>query len=146
MERYLDRQLHPRGDALPATVQSKIAGFFISLDQLVLGLEEQRKAADAIANGDDKKAAQQANQQALTKVSNEAAARSLVRDLYSPNQLQEQMTWFWTNHFNVFLQEQPARDDRGFRGPRDLPACPRPFSRPARSNHAASGDAAIPRQ
>ena len=112
MDRYLERQLHPRGDALPASVQSAVAGLSVSqqpVEQIVLRLEEQRKAADAIANDDDKKAAQQAYQQALTKVSSEAAARSLLRDLYSPNQLQEQMTWFWMNHFNVFLYKSNLR-------------------------------------
>ena len=111
-ERYLDRQLYQRGDALPVPVQSAIAGLSISqqpLEQLVLRLEEQRKAAEAITNDEDKKAAQQAYQQALTKVSSEAAARSLLRDLYSPNQLQEQMTWFWLNHFNVFLYKSNLR-------------------------------------
>jgi uncharacterized protein (DUF1800 family) len=111
-ERYLAGQLKPAGDALAAPVQATIAGFSVSklsLEQLVLGLEEQRKSADAIANDDDKKAAQQAYQQALTKVANEAAARSLLRDLYSPNQLREQMTWFWMNHFNVFLYKGNLR-------------------------------------
>ena len=111
-ERYLNRQLYQRGDALPVPVQSAIAGLSISqqpLEQIVLRLEDQRKAAEAIVNDDDKKVAQQSYQQALTKVSNEAAARSLLRDLYSPNQLQEQMTWFWMNHFNVFLYKSNLR-------------------------------------
>src|SRR3984893_11996496 len=111
-ERYLNRQLYQRGDALPVPVQSAIAGLSISqqpLEQIVLRLEDQRKAAEAIVNDDDKKAAQQSYQQALTKVSNEAAERSLLRDLYSPNQLQEQMTWFWINHFNVFLYKSNLR-------------------------------------
>src|SRR5271155_3655854 len=127
-ERYLEEQLHSRDDALPATVQSMIAGFSVSrqpLEQRVLALEEQRKAADATANDDTKKVAQQAYQQALTKVSNEAAARSLLRDLYSSRQLQEQMTWFWMNHFNVFEYKSNLRamvgdfEDRAIR-PRAL--------------------------
>src|SRR3984893_563505 len=111
-ERYLNRQLYQRGDALPVHVQSAIAGLSISqqpLEQMVLRLEDQRKAAEVIVNDDDKKAAHQSYQQALTKVSNEAAARSLLRDLYSPNQLKEQMTWFWMNHFNVFLYKSNLR-------------------------------------
>jgi uncharacterized protein (DUF1800 family) len=111
-ERYLEAQLRPRDDALPPSVQSMIAGFSVAqlpLEPLVVKLEEQRKAADAIANDDEKKAAQQAYQQALTKVANEAAARSLLRDLYSANQLREQMTWFWMNHFNVFLYKSNLR-------------------------------------
>jgi uncharacterized protein (DUF1800 family) len=42
-----------------------------------------------------------AYQQELNRLAKEAATRSLLRDLYSPNQLQEQMTWFWMNHFSV---------------------------------------------
>jgi uncharacterized protein (DUF1800 family) len=30
-----------------------------------------------------------------------AVERSIVRDLYSRDQLREQMTWFWFNHFNI---------------------------------------------
>jgi uncharacterized protein (DUF1800 family) len=111
-ERYLEAQLEPHDDALPRSVQSMIAGFSVvqvPLEPLVLKLEEQRKVAEAIVNDDQKKAAQQAYQQALTKISNEAAARSLLRDLYSANQLREQMTWFWMNHFNVFLYKANLR-------------------------------------
>ena len=31
----------------------------------------------------------------------EVGERALWRALYSPNQLQDQMTWFWMNHFSV---------------------------------------------
>lgn len=37
----------------------------------------------------------------------ETVERSLLRDLYSPDQLREQMTWFWFNHFNVRIGNQP---------------------------------------
>src|SRR5471032_228888 len=37
----------------------------------------------------------------MNRIGREAATRSLLRDLYSPWQLQEQMTWFWMNHFSV---------------------------------------------
>ena len=46
-------------------------------------------------------AAQKTYQQKLTEYAREAATRSLLRDLYSKNQLKEQLTWFWMNHFNV---------------------------------------------
>ena len=50
---------------------------------------------------DQKKAAQQAYQQAMNDRGRQAAARSILRALYSPDQLQERMVWFWFNHFNV---------------------------------------------
>jgi uncharacterized protein (DUF1800 family) len=33
----------------------------------------------------------------------------LLRALYSPNQLEEHLAWFWLNHFNVFQYKGPLR-------------------------------------
>jgi uncharacterized protein (DUF1800 family) len=113
IERFLDQQLRPAPQAsMPSGVQEQIAAMTISqkpLDQLVFGLEQQRKEADANADDEKKKAAQQAYQQELNRVAREAATRSLLRDLYSPAQLQEQMTWFWMNHFNVHQNKSNIR-------------------------------------
>ena len=112
LERYLEQQLHPATASLPPAVQAQIAAMTISqrsLESLNQDLEQRRKDADAIANDDDKKAAQQAYQQELNRLAREAATRSLLRDLYSPNQLQEQMTWFWMNHFTVHQGKSTAR-------------------------------------
>ncbi|NYE60911.1 uncharacterized protein (DUF1800 family) [Duganella sp. 1224] len=102
---WLDRQLHPGPAVLPAAAQAQIDAMTISqkpLPQLVQELEQQRRDYDkAMVDDDAKKAAQRAYQQELNRLAREAATRSLLRDLYSPNQLQEQMTWFWMNHFNV---------------------------------------------
>ncbi len=101
---YLEQQLHPAAATLPVPIATQIASFRISgtpLQQLAQELEQQRRDADAIKDDDMKKAAQQAYQQALQGLAKEAATRSLERDLYSSNQVQEQMTWFWLNHFNV---------------------------------------------
>jgi len=110
---YLDQQLRPDVNApLPLPIAAQIAGLRISqvpLAQLVADMEAQRKAIDAITNDDDKKAAQQAYQQAMNQLGKEAATRSLLRDLYSPKQLQEQMTWFWVNHFSVHLYKHNLR-------------------------------------
>ena len=35
--------------------------------------------------------------------------RTILRDLYSPDQLAEQMTWFWFNHFNVHQYKSNLR-------------------------------------
>lgn len=101
---WLDRQLHPSPAVLPPAAQAQIDAMTITkkpLQQLIQELDQQRKDIDKITVDDDKKSAQQAYQQELNRVAKEAAARSLLRDLYSPNQLQEQMTWFWMNHFSV---------------------------------------------
>lgn len=110
---YLDQQLRQDVNApLPPPIAAQIAGLRISqvpLAQLVADMEAQRKAVDAITSDDDKKAAQQAYQQAMNQLGKEAATRSLLRDLYSPKQLQEQMTWFWANHFSVHLYKHNLR-------------------------------------
>lgn len=103
--RYLDRQLQPRPqNSLPPEVQSRIDSMTISQHPavaLAIELEQRRKGAESIAGVEEKKAAQQAYQEELSRLGREAAARSLLRALYSPQQLREQMTWFWMNHFSV---------------------------------------------
>jgi uncharacterized protein (DUF1800 family) len=110
---WLEQQLHPSPAVLPAAAQAQIDALTISqkpLLQLTQELEQQRKDYDkAIDNDDAKKAAQRAYQQELNRLAKEAATRSLLRDLYSPNQLQEQMTWFWMNHFNVHQAKSNLR-------------------------------------
>ena len=102
--KFLDTQLHPPVRPLPAELQSQIDAMTISktpLVELVQQLEQRRRDADAIALDEDKKAARQAYQQELNRLQREAATRHLLRALYSPNQVQEQMNWFWMNHFSV---------------------------------------------
>lgn len=102
---WLDAQLDARATApLPEAAQAQIQAFGLSqqsLAPLVQGMEAQRKAADAMTDDMAKQAAQKDYQQALTKLAREASARQLLNALYSPNQVQEQLTWFWFNHFNI---------------------------------------------
>jgi uncharacterized protein (DUF1800 family) len=130
---WLAAQLHPRRDApLPADAQAQIDAMSISskpVETLVAEMDQSRRDADAKAlaasDAAAKQAAQQAYQQDLTRVAREAASRSLLRALYSPNQLQEQLTWFWFNHFNVHQYKNNLRvlvgdyEDRALR-PRAL--------------------------
>ena len=109
---YLVAQLHPLPAVLPEAAQSQIQALTISqrpLLALVQGLEQRRKGGDALANNDDKKAAQQSYQQELNRLTKEVATRHVLRALYSPNQIQEQMTWFWMNHFSVFQYKSNLR-------------------------------------
>lgn len=104
LEPYLHKELHPGPAIFPQAVQAQIDAMTITqrpLDQLVQDLEQRRKAANTVVDDEEKKAAQQAYQQEMNRLAREAATRSLLHALYSPNQLQEQMTWFWMNHFNV---------------------------------------------
>ncbi len=108
---YLDNQLSPKGDVPPA-IAAQIDAMTISKQNmvgLVQDLEERRKAADAIKDDAEKKTAQGAYQQEMNRVAREAALRSTLRAIYSPNQLQEQMVWFWMNHFNVHQAKHNIR-------------------------------------
>jgi uncharacterized protein (DUF1800 family) len=98
--------------SLPAMVQAQLDAMRIShtpLETLVMEMEQQRKTADGITDDEQKKLAQQAYQQELTRLAREAGARMLLRAVYSPAQLREQITWFWFNHFNVHQYKHNLR-------------------------------------
>jgi len=112
-ERYLEAQLRPAQEAaLPPEAQAQVDAMTITrrpVEELAKEMESRRKGLDLLRNDEEKKAAQQAYQQELTRLGREAAARMLLRALYSPWQLREQMTWFWMNHFNVFQYKANLR-------------------------------------
>jgi uncharacterized protein (DUF1800 family) len=102
---YLARQLRPASTPrLPAEAQAYIDAMTISQrSALDLAAElGQRQRALRGLSAEEGKSERQAYQRELTRLAREAAARMLLRALYSPDQLQEEMTWFWMNHFSVF--------------------------------------------
>jgi uncharacterized protein (DUF1800 family) len=111
--RWLDQQLHPSSEPdLPPAIQGQIdamPSLNTSVAALVVDMDAQNKAANQMTDPDQKKLAQQAYQKAMTDLGRQAAARSLLRDVYSSDQLQEQMTWFWFNHFNVHMYKADVR-------------------------------------
>jgi uncharacterized protein (DUF1800 family) len=110
---WLDQQLHPGDDdGLPQAVQDQITAMEISqktLGQLNAELRDLRQAAQKLKGTPDYDAAQKAYQQKLNDLDRQAQTRSLLRDIYSKNQLKEQMTWFWFNHFNVHAPKSEIR-------------------------------------
>ena len=112
-ERWLQEQLHPPANAaLPDTVKAQIEAMpdvhKLSFDMAV-AFEQQAKSANQVADPDQKKAAQQVYQGAMNDRAKQAAARSILRALYAPDQLRERMTWFWFNHFNVHQHKANLR-------------------------------------
>jgi len=108
----LDEELAPGTAVLPAAAQAQIDALTLSQEPfatLMFDLEQQRRAADALKNDEEKRVAQQAYQQELNRLAREAATRHLLRALYSPRQVHEQMTWFWLNHFSVFQNKANIR-------------------------------------
>ena len=110
---YLQAQLHPAANArLPAGAQAQIDALSLfqkTMPAWVVDMEQRRRDADALANDDAKKTAQQAYQQDMNRLARDAATQTLLRALYSPDQLQEQLTWFWFNHFNVHQYKSNLR-------------------------------------
>jgi uncharacterized protein (DUF1800 family) len=110
---WLDRQLHPsEDDGLPPDVQAQIAALTISrqpMDAIARQVKQLQLAARDAKGSDGAKDARKPYQEALNQLSREAQTRSLLRDLYSQNQLKEQLTWFWFNHFNVHAQKGEIR-------------------------------------
>ncbi|QKY08052.1 DUF1800 domain-containing protein [Janthinobacterium lividum] len=101
---YLQAQLHPGKAALPPAIAAQIDAMTISqvpLDQLVFSIEQKRKESAGVMDDMAKQQAQKEYQQELNRLAREAATRSLLLDVYSPNQLQQQLSWFWLNHFSV---------------------------------------------
>ncbi len=99
---WLEQQLQPQPGQLPAAIQEQIAGMTISqknLFDIASELEQLRQASDADGAKDE---ARKNYQQELNRLDREAQSRAILRALYSPQQLQEQLSWFWFNHFNVF--------------------------------------------
>lgn len=117
MAAFIAAQLHPdKDDRLPPEVAARITALRISqtpsLD-LAEAVVTSRREIQMIQDADQKQAARQQLQQQMTELGREAQEKSLLLDLYSRNQLLQVTTWFWMNHFNVYL---PKADIRVFVG------------------------------
>ena len=109
---YLEAQLKPSTEALPLSAQSAVDALSISTrsaEELLSAAELENKRINALPDGDEKAKARQVLQEAQDRVAFESVKRHLLRAMYSPAQLKEQMTWFWLNHFNVFRYKANLR-------------------------------------
>lgn len=102
---WLQGQLRPGAATLPAPVLARIDAMELSrvpFAERVASVAAVRKEVRTGGSaGDEKKMAQKAYKAELRVDGREAASRSLLMAIHSPNQLQEQMTWFWMNHFSI---------------------------------------------
>jgi uncharacterized protein (DUF1800 family) len=100
IDRYIQEQLNP-SSSLPAALQQKLAQFkFQSLtpNQLAIEYGATLPAAE-----------RQAKRKDSNRILAEATQAKLIRAIDSPNQLEEVMTDFWFNHFNVAGSKGIAR-------------------------------------
>ena len=102
--KFLDEQLHPSGDdsdslaaeinALPISHQS--------VEDVLANVREQQRKINQLPTADERQRERMAFNEASRAVVYQTMKRHLMRAIYSPSQLREQMTWFWMNHFSVF--------------------------------------------
>jgi uncharacterized protein (DUF1800 family) len=111
-EAYLRRQLVYRGDeGLPAEARSAIAALPVSSTRPE-DLAERLKAERIAARGksaDEKRELQKRLRREFAQIDFQVFERRTLRALYSHSQLQEMLTWFWFNHFNVFQNKKQVR-------------------------------------
>jgi uncharacterized protein (DUF1800 family) len=109
---FLARQLHPSDAGLPTAVAAQIAAMEVAHakpEQLLADVNAQYKTINAMPDGADKEQARKLLNDHGNKIAYEGIRRNLLRAVYSPAQLQEQMVWFWLNHFSVYQYKANLR-------------------------------------
>ena len=109
---WLRRQLVFHGDeGLPREAVAAIAALPISHarpEDLADKVISARRAA-RFKSADEKREAQKLLRREFAQLDFQVFERRTLRALYSPYPLQEMMTWFWFNHFNVFQNKKQVR-------------------------------------
>src|SRR5882757_7274912 len=103
--RFLNEQLHPHDVRLPQPAAAQIEALEISHSNsagLLAAVFKEQQRINALTDETQKQTDRKALNDKGSKLAYEAARREILRALYSPAQLQEQLTWFWLNHFSVF--------------------------------------------
>jgi uncharacterized protein (DUF1800 family) len=108
IDRYLEQQLHPESIPIQQSLVNRI-GSYRTLHMTPMALFEEfqlpiRNARHENQGGDKEALRAAIKDERLRQrvVMREAAEARLVRAIEGPRQLQEVMTAFWFNHFNIF--------------------------------------------
>jgi uncharacterized protein (DUF1800 family) len=98
---FLESQLHLVEDGVPAAgAHPELLN--APLIQSLLDVDQENRRINSLPKEDDKQQARKQLNDQAGKIAYETSKRHLMRALYSPAQLKEQMVWFWENHFSVF--------------------------------------------
>jgi len=103
--RFLSEQLHPRDVRLPQPAATQIDALefaHYSNAELLATVYKEQQRINALTDETQKQTDRKALNDKGNKLAYEAARREILRSLYSPAQLQEQLTWLWLDHFSVF--------------------------------------------
>jgi uncharacterized protein (DUF1800 family) len=111
-ERYLEEQLRPPAETLPEPIAAQaqaIGASQLDAAQTLATLSARRKAIDALTDAAAKDQARKALNEDGNRAAYQAIRLQLLRAVYSPAQLREQMVWFWLNHFSVYQYKADVR-------------------------------------
>ena len=101
---FLDAQLARADALLPPAIATQINLLDVvhaDPTQLLATTNVEYKRINALADGPEKEQARKVLNERGNALAYQAARRDVLRAIYSPAQLQEQLVWFWLNHFNV---------------------------------------------
>ena len=110
-EHYVQEQLHPESIAIPGDLTERVNEYrTIHMSPIALFVQYQRPIMEArrdarAASGGDNAAIKDATKDLRIRqriVMREAVEARMMRAIEGPRQLQEVMTAFWFNHFNIF--------------------------------------------
>jgi uncharacterized protein (DUF1800 family) len=109
---FLDEQLNASSDQLPPEIAAQLEQLDIAHENgadMLAREQVESKRVNEMSSSDDKAAARKALNEKGNKLAYEAQRRELLRAIYSPNQLREQMVGFWLNHFSVYQYKANVR-------------------------------------
>lgn len=114
-EKFLQKQLHPpANDQLDETTEANLARNVVDMQTVMEDVTVRRQKF--VREVKDQRKRSEFNtmiRREGNKVLAVAKRRHLIRAIYSPWQLKEQMVWFWQNHFSVFAGKANIRFQAG---------------------------------
>jgi uncharacterized protein (DUF1800 family) len=106
-EAYIHQQLNPESIAIPTSLVDRVNDLHtLHMTPGALFLEYQRPIMMARKDNLDSKDNQKELRERRQIVMREAVEARLLRAIEGPRQLQEVMTAFWFNHFNIFASKE----------------------------------------
>jgi len=113
----LDAQLADHiNDPLPPAIASLINGYqaiAMPPQQLLMELDAAQQHIKTIPDGPDQVAAKKNLQDLVNQLQQQAEQAEMLQAVYGPNQLKEQLVWFWLNHFSVYAPKGRVRWELG---------------------------------
>jgi uncharacterized protein (DUF1800 family) len=113
----LDAQLADRiNDPLPAPIVSLINGYQAIAtppQQLLMEMDAAQQHIKTMPDGPDQVAAKKDLQDLGNQLQQQAQQAEMLQAVYGPNQLKEQLVWFWLNHFSVYAPKGRIRWELG---------------------------------